>query len=232
MPDVEIIESTPIKKGDYRVVLGFAGAGFIGNTAVMYIARSKGFKLVALVRSSYVPPMTLIIEGNPTSSFRIYVDEAMRLLFVITESMIPAEGCYAISRELMKWLMGKGAKEIYITDGLPFSATSSAIKVLGYSNKIDLSKHGIQSIREGALQGLNSCVMEECLEKGVPFAYLFIPTNKLTSIDYGGSAEAIEVLNKLFMLGVDASPLRGSEDAQRRLSEQKQSGLGKVFKRS
>ncbi len=231
MPDVDIIEHTPLKKGDYKVVLGFAGAGFIGNTAAMFSARSKGFKLVAHLRSSYVPPMTLIIEGNPTPSFRIYLDEAGGLLFVITESLIPGEGCYAISKELMSWLRGKGAKEIYILDGLPFSAASSDIKVLGYSNKIDLNKQGIQSIREGALQGLNSCIMEECLEKGIPFAYLFIPTNKLTNVDYGGSADAVDVLNKLFKLGIDVSPLRGGEDAQRRLSGQKQSGLGKVFKR-
>jgi len=231
MTDVEIVESSPLKKSDYKVVLGFAGAGFIGNTAAMFIARSKRFKLVAHIRSSYVPPMTLIIEGNPTPSFRIYVDETGSLLFAITENLISAEGCYAISRELMSWLREKGAKEIYVIDGLPFSAVSSEIKVLGYSNEIDLGKQGIQSIREGALQGLNSCIMEECLDKGVPFVYLFIPTNKLTNIDYGGSADAVDVLNKLFKLGVDTSPLRGGEEAQRRLSEQKPSGLGKVFKR-
>ena len=95
---VEIIETSPIKKGDYRIVLGFAGAGFIGNTATMYAIRAKGFKQVAYLKSNHIPPMTLIINGNPIQSFRVHLDENEKIIFVVTESLIPTEGCRPIAR--------------------------------------------------------------------------------------------------------------------------------------
>lgn len=230
MSEVEMIESTPFKKGDFKAILGFAGAGFIGNTAAMFIVRSKGFQQVAQVRSTHVPPMTLIVNGTPMPSFRVHVDEPRSILFVITENLIPAEGCWPITQTLLKWFRDKGVKEIYSLNGLPFSVTSPTIKVLGYGNKIDIGKLGITPIKEGALSGLDSCMLDECIEKGVPFAQLFFPTNKLTSIDYGGAANAVDALNNLFKFGVDSSTLRLNDDAQRRAAEKRQPGLG-LFKK-
>jgi len=227
---VEVKELKTIPKSDYKVVLGVAGAGFIGNTATMFIARSKGYKQVAWVKSNQIPPMTLITNGVPIQSFRIYLDESERVLLVITESLIPAEGCWSIAESLMRWLQAKGVQEIYSLDGLPFSAVSTEVKALTYSFKIDLTKHGYPILREGALSGINSCILEECIEKERPYACIFIPTNKLTSIDYTGSADAIDVLNRIFKFGVDSSPLRVSNDAQKKAAKQR-SGIGKMFKK-
>jgi uncharacterized protein len=229
MLEVKIIETVPLKKGDYKAVLGFAGAGFIGSTAVMFISRSKGFKQIACIRSPHIPPMTLIIDGIPTPSFRIYLDDVNGLIFLVTESLVPAESCWPIAKELLKWLNEKGVKEIYSLDGLPFSASSPEIKVLGYSNKIDLSGFGIPLLREGAVTGLDSCLMEECVEKGITYVSLFIPTNKLTSIDYIGSANAIDVLNKLFKLGVDSSPLKIGDESNKKAAVKKPSGFSRIF---
>ncbi|MCX6649243.1 MAG: PAC2 family protein [Candidatus Bathyarchaeota archaeon] len=228
---VEIKEIKPIEKGNYRAILGFAGAGFIGNTAAMFVTRSKGYQQVAWIKSNYIPPMTLITNGAPIQSFRIHLDEAEKILFIITESLIPAEGCWPIAEALLRWLKAKGVQEIYSLDGLPFGAVSPEIKALTYSVKVDLSKHGYPALREGALSGINSCVLEECVEKKYPYACIFIPTNKLTSIDYAGAADAIDVLNKIFKLGVDSSPLRGSNEVHGKASDQKQSPFGKMFKK-
>lgn len=226
---VEVIETSPIKKGDYRVVLGFAGAGFIGNTATMYAVRAKGFRQVAYVKSSQLPPMTLIMNGNPIQSFRVHIDENDRIIFVVTESLIPTEGCRPIAVELLEWLKLKGAKEIYSIEGLPFSNVSSEIRALVYTNKIDPAKLGYPPLREGALSGVNSCIMDQCLEEGFPFAFFFVPTNKLTSIDYTGSADAIDILNKTFKLGVDPSPLRNVDQSQK--TTEKTGGIGKIFRK-
>jgi predicted ATP-grasp superfamily ATP-dependent carboligase len=228
---VEIREIKPLEKGDYRAVLGLAGAGFIGNTSTMFASRSKGYQQIAWVRSNYIPPMTLFTNGVPMKSFRIHLDDSEKILFVITESLVPADGCWPIAEALTKWLKTKGVKEIYSIDGLPFGIVPQDVKALTFSSKIDLSTQGFPALREGALSGINSCVLEECTEKDYPYACLFIPTNKLTSIDYHGSAEAVEVMNRLFKLGVDATPLRGSDEIQRKTTENKQSGIGKVFKR-
>jgi len=184
-----VVETTPVKKGEYRAILGIAGAGFIGSTSVMFSVKAKGLPIVAHIKSSHVPPMTLISNGEPISSFRIHANEESRLLFVVTENLLPTEGCWPIAEALLKWLREKNTTEIYAIDGLLFSAISSEIKALTYSNKIDVSKLGYPMLREGAISGINSCILDDCVEKGSPYACLFIPTTKLTSIDYMGSAE-------------------------------------------
>jgi uncharacterized protein len=229
MIDVEIYETIPLNKGNYKAILGFAGPGFIGSTAVMFISRYKKLKQVAEIRSPYIPPMTLIIEGTPTPSFRIYFDALNDLIFIVTESLIPAEGCWPIAKELFKWLIEKGAKEIYSLEGLPFSVSSSEIKVLGYSNKIDLNVFGIPSLKEGAITGLDSCIMKECIDNGTTYVSLLLPTNKLTNIDYGGAANAIDMLNKIFKLEVDSTPLKISDESIKKSSVQKQSTFSRIF---
>lgn len=232
MQDVEIIETTQVKKGNYKAILGFAGAGFIGNTAVNFVSRSKNFRQIAHIRSPYVFPLTLIVNGNLEPSFRIQFDDANGLFFVITESMIPAEGCWPIARELLNWLKEKGVKELYSLDGLPFTVAPPEIKVLGYGNKIDLSSLGIPPIREGALSGLTSCLMEECVEKGMPFVCLLFPTNKIASIDYSTSVIAVDTLNRLFKFGVDSSPLKMSDVPLRKSTQQRSSKFGNIFKKN
>jgi len=209
--------------------VGLAGAGFIGNSSVMFSIRAKGFPKVAHIKSSYIPPMTLISNGEPIQSFRIHVDEDDKLLFVVTESLVPAEGCWPITEALLKYLKEKNTKEIYAIDGLPFSAISLEVKALVYSNKMDPGRFEYPHLREGAVSGINSCILEDCVEKGFPYACLFIPTTKLTNIDYIGSSNAVDVINKLFKLGIDPSPLRGADESKK--TEQRQTGLGRVFKK-
>lgn len=230
--EVEIKELRPLEKGSYKAIFGLAGAGFIGNTSTMFAARSKFYKQIAWIKSSYIPPMTLITNGAPMQSFRIHLDESNNIIFVITESLIPAEGCWPITETLMTWLIGKGVHEIYSVDGLPFANSPAGVKVYTYSSNIDISKLGFLSLKEGALSGINSCVLEECAEKDYPYASILIPTNKLTSIDYSGSADAVDVMNRFFKLGVDPSPLRGSNEVQKKMAEKRQFGIDKMFMKS
>jgi predicted ATP-grasp superfamily ATP-dependent carboligase len=231
MAEVSVVESVKIKEKNYTAVLGFAGAGFIGNTALMFVTRSKGFKQVGHVKSIHMPPMTLIVGGRATQSFRVYADEQSGLLYLITENLIPAEGCHAISGSLVQWLRKKGVKRVLSIEGLPLGGVSSEIKALEFStDPAEASLIGAPPIREGAISGLNAGMLEECIEQKIPWTTIFIPTSKLMSVDHAASAEAVEVLNRMFKLGVDPSPLR-SVEAQRPAGQKQRSGLSRLLKR-
>jgi len=231
MAEVIVVESMKIKEKDYTAVLGFAGAGFIGNTALMFVARSKGFKQVGHVKSIHMPPMMLIVGGKATQPFRVYADEQNGVLYLITENLIPAEGCYAIGGSLVRWLRKKGVKKVFSIEGLPFGGVSSEIKALEFSTgPAEASKIGAPPVREGAISGLSAGMLEECIEQNIPWTTIFIPTSKLMSVDYAASAEAVEVLNKLFKLGVDPLPLR-SVEAQRPAEQKQRSGFSRLLKR-
>ncbi len=226
MANVQVVETGQLRKGEYRAVLGFAGVGFAGGTACMFIARSRGLRMVAYVSSPLLPPMTLVVNGELAPSFRIYADEENRLLYAVTELLLSPDASHAVASELVKWMREKGVKEIYIMDGYPGVASPEGPKALGIAQGIDLSKAEVIQLREGAVSGLSSSALEACRESGIPFAVLLIPTTKLTTIDHSASADAVETLAKIFKIELDASMLRNAAGT---VAQPKQKGsiLGK-----
>jgi uncharacterized protein len=233
MGEVDIVELVNIKKKNYTVVLGLAGTSIVGNTALMYIARMKRFKEVAHLRSKHIPPMMIIAEGEVFHPFRIYIDETNDVLLIVTESPLDSEGCYAVALALFNWLQDKGIKDMYCIDVLPVGNIAPNIKAIGYTNKIDLSKFGIPQAMEGAIAGVSACLMDECLMRDIAWATLFIPITRLVAMDYGATANAVDLMNQLFKFGVDSAPLKQSDENLKKALDQQQqkSGLGKVFNR-
>ncbi len=224
--DVEFVEAIPVRRGNYTVVTGFAGPGFVANTSVMYIVRCAGFSLKAYLRSPLLPPMMLIIDGRPLNSFRIYGDE--KLLLIVSEVFPTSENAWRIGEELFKWLVDKGASEFIAVEG----SLRALREVVGYSTEGEcLQMAGVKSTTEGAVTGINACLMERCLGEGIPWTSIFIPTTTVSTVDYGGAATAVEVLDRMFKLGVDATPLKRMAEAVRRGAERGK-GLRGLFRRS
>jgi len=220
--DVEIVETLPIEKDKPTVITGFAGPGFIGSTATMYIVRNRSFRQRAHVRSQLIPPMILLIEGRPTQPFRIYSYDEEDLLLVTTETLIATDNSWPISLKLMEWLIGKGAAAFISIEGMPLSASFKERMVLGFStHRKDLAQFGVQPTKEGAISGVSACMLDECLRRGLSWTSLFVPTNQVSTVDYGGSAAVIEVLNRMFKFGVDVTPLKKRDEMIRQMVERR-----------
>ena len=224
---VDIVELSPVKKTGPIVVTGFTGPGFIGNTAIMYIARQKGFAQRAQVKSHLIPPMLLLIEGKPIPVFRIYGDQKNEILLVVSESIINAENAWPIGIKLMEWLREKGVKEIISIEGMPFGTPEGERPIFGFSSSgRDFSKVGVRPTKEGGITGINAVLLEEAMKHDVQWSMLLVPTGLAQTIDYDGAADLVEALNRMFKLGVDTSPLRQSGDFRRKAVERARDGGG------
>jgi predicted ATP-grasp superfamily ATP-dependent carboligase len=164
LPSIEIVELSEIPVKKRTVVTGFAGAGFIGNTALMYAARSKGFKQVGHLHGNILPAMMILVEGKPSHSFRIYTDASDEYMFLVTESMLQSDAAWTIGHELMKWLKSKGLKEIVSFEGFPFAQKGLYGFTTGNKN---LQGYGIKPISEGAVSGVNASLLYEAMKEGV-----------------------------------------------------------------
>lgn len=226
---VEIIETLPLKKNKSTVITGFAGPGFVGSAAIMHIVRSKGLKQRAYVRSQLIPPMMLLIDGQPVHAFRIYSGENDDVLLVTSEALLMHENAWPVSLKLADWLIGKGAEAFVSVEGIPFGVPSRERTILGFSTDRDLNQLGVQIAREGAVSGMNACMLEECMKRRVSWTTLFIPTNVMATIDFGGAAAVVDVLNRMFKLGVDVSPLRDRDEMMRKATEAQRAARDKGF---
>lgn len=222
--EVEIIPKNPIKRGNPQVLTGFAGAGFVGSTALMYIARQKGYELKAEVRSKYIPPSILLIGGEPTFPFRIYGDKEGEIILIISEALVPPENSYPVANGLMKYLKNKNPAGFTFIEAMPFPTPPPDNSIYGFSfpQRDDLYKSGIKPISEGGVSGINAVMLDTCLQDKIPNTTLIIPTSIVTNIDYGASAVTIDTISKMFKLGVDTSPLKKSIEMQQQMQQQSQ----------
>lgn len=220
--EVEIIPKNPIKRGNPQVLTGFAGAGFVGSTALMYIARQKEFELKAEVRSKYIPPSILLINGEPTYPFRIYGDKEGKFIIVVSEALVPPENSYPVANALMKYLKNKNPAGFTFVEAMPFPAHPQDNAVFGFSfpRRDDLYKFGIKPISEGGVSGINAVMLDTCLQDKIPNTTIVTPTVIVTNIDYAASATTIDVLSKMHKLGVDTAPLKKSIEMQQQMQQQ------------
>ena len=216
MSGLEIVELSEIPVKKRTVVTGFAGAGFIGNTALMYAARTKGYKLAGYLYGDTMPPMMILVEGKPLHSFRIYTDPTDEYMFLVTEPMLQSDSAWAIGQSLMKWLKEKGVKEIVALEGFPFAQKG----ILGFTTGAkNLLNYGIQPISDGAISGVNASLLNEAMKEGVDWTTIFMPTRLISSVDYQGAVDAIQTLNTMFKLDVDTEQLRRMSEAIARATE-------------
>jgi len=216
LSSIEIVELSEIPVKKRTVVTGFAGAGFISNTALMYAARAKGYRQVGHLRGDAMPPMMILVEGRPAHSFRIYTDAPDDHMFLVTESMLQGDSAWAIGRTLMGWLKEKGLKEIVSLEGFPFAQKGVYGFTTGDKN---LQGLGIQPIMDGAISGVNASLMDEAIRGGVEWTTIFVPTRLIGSIDYQGAVDAIQTLNNMLRLDVDPEQLRSMSEAIAKATE-------------
>jgi predicted ATP-grasp superfamily ATP-dependent carboligase len=216
---IEIVELSEVPARKRTVVTGFAGAGFIGNTALMYVARSKGYRQVGHLRGEAMPPMMILLDGVPANSFRIYTDAADDHMFLVTESMVQSDHAWTIGRALMGWLKEKGVKEILSLEGFPFAQKGFYGFTTGTKN---LQAVGVQAIPDGAVSGINAVMLDEAIRGGVEWTTVFVPTRLISGVDYQGAVEAVQALNTILGLDVDAGQLRRTAEAVAKATEARQ----------
>jgi len=69
VPEVEVIEHQKVDLQDPLVVLGFAGHGLVGGIAVSHIIDQLKMKEIAHVRSRYIPPAVVFMDGKLRHAF-------------------------------------------------------------------------------------------------------------------------------------------------------------------
>lgn len=231
MSSIEIVELEKVPKKRRVAVTGFAGAGSVGNAALMHAVRSMGFKQVAYVRGDLMPPLMVLVEGEPRHGFRVYVDGKDRLVFLVTEALFSNESAWAVGRELMAWLTGKGLEEVVAIEGFPFAQTRKL--VFGFTTGgRDLQGIGVQPLSEGAVSGVNAALLDEAVKRGVDWTSVYVPTQVIGGVDYLGAADALQVLNRMLGLEVDTERLHAMSETVARAAQrrQKKGGLlGRVF---
>lgn len=222
IPEVAVVETEKTKLEQPLVILGFAGAGLVGGIAVSHIIEELDMKEIAHVRSRYMPPAVVFMEGKLRHPFRIYSDDGGKLAAVVCEVPLRSDGSYPIATTLLDWAEEKNVKELVILEGAPVRGLPKKRRSFCAAEpekRKECEEKGVKMVSAGVIRGIAGSVLNECLTRKITGVAFLVPALAFMP-DPEGAATLIRTINKVYGLDVNTERLlEKAEDIKQKLEE-------------
>jgi uncharacterized protein len=162
------------------------------------------FELIGTMTSKFFPPLAMMNKGVINDPVRIYSKNEVAA--IVADIPIHPMICYEIANGLMEWLAQFNPKEVLTIAGIITNEPEK--RVFGVATTAEALPR-IQDMTIilpiGSISGIASSLLTECKIRGIPGYGLLGET--VNAPDPRASAATIEVLNKMYNLGLDVQPL-------------------------
>jgi uncharacterized protein len=201
--DINVI-SKPLPLQGASVLIGFPGSGLVGTIALQYMVDQLEFEQIGTMTSKFFPPLAMMNKGVINDPVRIYLKNDIAA--IVADIPIHPMICYETSRDIMDWLEPFKPKEVLTIAGIITNEPEK--RVFGVATTEDalkrIEEHTL-SLPIGSISGIASSLLTECKARGITAYGLLGET--VNAPDPRASAATIEVLNKMYNLGLDMQPL-------------------------
>jgi uncharacterized protein len=198
------IYSKPLPVNDTAVLMGFPGSGLVGTIALQYMVDQLEFELIGTMTSKFFPPLAMMNKGVINDPVRIYIKK--EVVAVVADIPIHPMICYEIATGLLDWLAPFKPKEVLTIAGIITNEPEKRVFGVATTNEAlpRIQEHTL-ILPIGSISGIASSILTECKIRGIPGYGLLGET--VNAPDPRSSAATIEVLNKMYNLGLDVKPL-------------------------
>lgn len=204
-----------IKKINYQspiIFAGFVGPGLAGPLSVGYLIQKLQMQEVAYLRSRYLPPSTVFIQGRLRHPFRFYSNKNGTLCAIICEVTLRMEGLYDIASTILDWAESKGTKEFVILDGVASDEHDNKVFCAAEEDLCRImSEKGIMMISQGFITGIPGSILNECLVRKIQAITLLVKASH-TNPDPLAAATLIEAVNSVYGTTIDTTELRKEKE--------------------
>jgi len=189
------------------VFAGFVGAGLVGPLSVGHIIDKLKMEEIGYLRSRYLPPSTVFIQGRLRHPFRLYSNNDGTICAIICEITLPF-GLHDIVSTILNWAEKNGSHEIVILDGV--AATTHDNKAFCAAEE-DLCRvmenNDIKMIPQGFITGVAGGLLNECLVRKIQGVTLLVKASA-KSADSLAAATLVEAVNRAYNMNIDTTDLR------------------------
>lgn len=212
-PEAEVFE---IKKVSYNapiIFAGFVGAGLAGPLSVGYIIEKLKMEEVGYMRSKYLPPSTVFIQGRLRHPFRFYANKDGTVCAIICEITLRMEGLYTLVAAILDWAEQKGSNEIVILDGVASDQPHDEKAYCAAEEDLCriMEEKGIKMIPQGFITGIPGGILNECILRKIQGVTLLVKANH-KSPDSMAAATLVEAVNSAYNTNIDTTELKQRKD--------------------
>jgi len=209
MSELRIIEKKPISSGTV-MLFGFPDVGLVGVIAATHLIDELGLEEVAYADSRLLPPVTVVHEGLPHSSLRIFGND--KVLLAVSEIPLAAELVYPAMDALIEWGKSKKVRMMVALSGIPMQdrADATELKVFATVSSPELlktvEKEGVEALLEGYIVGPQAIMLMRGAQSGLP-AIALLAQCFLNYPDPEAAGEVLKGLAKVTDVKVDTVKL-------------------------
>lgn len=211
-PEAQVFEIRKAKLNTPIIFAGFVGAGLAGSLAVGYIIEKLKMREIGYMRSKYLPPATVFMQGRLRHPFRFYANKSGTICGVICEITLRTEGLYTIASSILDWAEKNGSKEIVVLDGVASKENHDEKAFCAAEEDLCrvMADKGINMIPRGFVTGIPGAVLNESLIRKIRGVTLLVKANPQKP-DPLAAATLVEAINKAYETNIDTSELRKQE---------------------
>jgi uncharacterized protein len=204
--NVQIIANKPTSENPL-LIEGFPGVGLVGNIASQYMVHQLDMTYLGAIDSRFFPPVTVMLQGVAKMPVRIYEKAELDLIVITSDVPIHPVAAYDVGRELVAWADLVNIRELVCLAGMEILGEEQ--RVFGAVTSKDLLsklKDVVEIFEVGSVSGISGSIMNECLLKNIPAICLLGETHGKAP-NPRAAAATLDMLNKLYNLGVDITRL-------------------------
>lgn len=204
---------------------GYPGIGLVGHIAANFLAKELKMEMIGHVESSFIPPITLILEGKPSPPIRFYAKD--NVIIAIADIYITPTLVNEIAKEVVSYLKETNAQKVISMGGMGIGFFKEKMEVYGVGgsqkeNK-ELGDIGVKILKFGSIMGMSGRLLWEASKEKLK-SYVLLGETFGDRPDPRAAANVIGYLKKLIPLEVSTEPLIKEaemiEEQLRRMHEQ------------
>lgn len=211
-PEAEVFE---VKKIDYNspiVFAGFVGAGLAGPLAAGYIIEKLQLEEVGYMRSKYLPPSTVFIQGRLRHPFRFYSNKEGTICAIVCEITLRMQGLYTLVAAILDWAEQKGSHEIIILDGVASDSHDDKAYCAAEEDLCRIMQEkGINMIPQGFITGIPGGILNECILREIQGVSFLVKANHKQP-DPMAAATLVEAVNRAYQTNIDTTDLKNQKE--------------------
>jgi uncharacterized protein len=217
-----IVETRKVDRREYGL-LALPDTGLVGTIAVGHMIRSKKMSEIGYVRSSALPPILVIHDGEPRSPVRLYGNDSFVAL--ISETPLPMATYKELVAQTVEWAAQRGIELLISLTGIAVQDRMEVEKpqVFGVGATAEtrslLRSRGFSLLEEGFIAGPQALLLNECIERAFPLAILLAQSHSKFP-DPVAAVSVLKRLNDAFGFNIDVEALQEqAEEFRLRLRE-------------
>ena len=189
------------------IFAGFVGAGLVGPLSVGHIIDKLKMEEIGYLRSRYLPPSTVFIQGRLRHPFRLYSNNDGTICAIICEITLPF-GLHDIVSTILNWAEKNGSHEIVILDGVAAATHDNKAFCAAEEDLCRVMENNdIKMIPQGFITGVAGGLLNECLVRKIQGVTLLVKASA-KSADSLAAATLVEAVNRAYNMNIDTTDLR------------------------